>query len=557
MGSHADGRNQKHSTSSSEELSIALERTDTLERSTTVQTKATHDALVDITTQLTTDTKIELREEDCYYQLGFCFPTWKKWLILSVIFAVQTSMNFNASVYGNAIPLLPERYGITMKEARYGQLIFLVAYAFGCELWAPWSEELGRKGILQASLGLVNIWQILCGFAPNHAALLTGRFLGGLSSAGGSVTLGMVADMWEPEEHQYAVAFVVLSSVMGSVIGPVCGGFIQQYLPLQWNFWIQLLLGVSVQIFHFLVVPETRSSVLCKREAQRRRKNGEPNVYATIEVHGRGLTAMHVAKVWARPFWMFVTEPIVLCLSLLSGFSDALIFTFLESYGPVYRQWKFSPSQIGLAFIPIGLGYVIAYLAWLPFIRKALRHQKMQPQNVKPEIRLFYLLWTAPLLCIGLFGFAWTSLGPPFTPWIAPMLFSVLIGVANFAIYGATIDYMVLAYRMYAASATGGNGFARDFLAGIAALYAHPLYKNLGGKWHLSYASTLLGALAFMFTIPIYIFYWYGPQIRAKSKFACKLEEEKKVHDELVAKSREMSTHASRMGSRIDVSESN
>jgi hypothetical protein len=35
--------------------------------------------------------------------------------------------------------------------------------------------------------------------------------------------------------------------------------------------------------------------------------------------------------VWARPFYMLLREPIVLCLSLLSGFSDALIFTFLES----------------------------------------------------------------------------------------------------------------------------------------------------------------------------------------------------------------------------------
>lgn len=50
------------------------------------------------------------------------------------------------------------------------------------------------------------------------------RFLGGLSSAGGSVTLGMVADMWEEDDQQYAVAFIVLSSVGGSAIGPIVGG---------------------------------------------------------------------------------------------------------------------------------------------------------------------------------------------------------------------------------------------------------------------------------------------------------------------------------------------
>jgi len=38
----------------------------------------------------------------------------------------------------------------------------------------------------------------------------------------------------------------------------------------------------------------------------------------------------------------------------------------------------------------------------------------------------------------------------------------------------ATIDYMIASYGPYAASATGGNGFARDFLAGIAAMYSIP-----------------------------------------------------------------------------------
>jgi len=477
--------------------------------------------------------KKELKEEDCYSALGFCFPAWKKWMVLSTIFAVQTSINFNASVYGNAIPLLPKRYGISIEEARYGQFVFLLAYAFGCELWAPWSEELGRKWILQGSLGLVNIWQILCALAPNHGALLAGRFLGGLSSAGGSVTFGMVADLWEPKHHQHVVACVVLSSVMGSVIGPVCGGFIQQYLSLEWNFWVQFLLGVIAQLIHLTLVPETRSSILCMREAKRRRDNGEPTIYSTVEIHGHSLTPKHVAKIWTRPFTMFLTEPIVLCLSLLSGFSDALVFTFLESYSLVYGQWSFTPSQVGLAFIPIGLGYIIAWLLWLPFISRTQRAQRRHPYTVKPESRLFYLLWTAPLLCIGLFGFAWTSLGPRHVHWIAPMLHSVLIGIANYATYGTTIDYMVLSYGAYAASATGGGGFARDLLASIAALCSHPLYENIGGRFPLSYASTLLGGLSLLFTVPIYVFYWYGPQIRVRSRFACQLEE-KRLHVDLL-----------------------
>ena len=186
------------------------------------------------------DGRIEITEDDCYEELGFCFPTWKKWTILSIIFAVQVSMNFNTSLYSNALKGISKEFGVSAQGARCGAMIFLVLYAFGCELWAPWSEEFGRKPVLQASLFLVNIWQLPVALAPNFASIMVGRALGGLSSAGGSVTLGMVADMWDSDNQQYAVAFVVFSSVGGSILGPVVGGFSEAYLDWRWSIWIQV-----------------------------------------------------------------------------------------------------------------------------------------------------------------------------------------------------------------------------------------------------------------------------------------------------------------------------
>lgn len=158
--------------------------------------------------------------------------------------------------------------------------------------------------------------------------------------------------MWEPDDQQYAVAFIVLSSVGGSVIGAVAGGFIQTYLDWRWNFWIQLIFGGATQIIHFFT-PETRATVLMDREAKRRRKSGEnPNIYGPGELKEEKLNMKEVLTIWSRPFEMFFREPIVLCLSLLSGFSDALIFTFLEGFSPVYKQWGFTVVDVSLAFIP-------------------------------------------------------------------------------------------------------------------------------------------------------------------------------------------------------------
>ena len=292
---------------------------------------------------------LSLTEAESGDVLGFSWPTWKKWAVLTAVFVVQLSMNFNASVYANGFHGITQKYGVSLWDAHLGLLLFLILYGIGSELWAPWSEELGRWPVLQGSLLLVNLTQLLCALAPNLATLLAGRCLGGLFSAGGSVTLGMVADLWGPDEQQHAISYVVLSSVLGSALGPVFGSLVETYLAVEWIFWVQLLFGATVQAIHFWV-PETRVKVLLDREARRRREAGNPNVLGPGELKTNRLTVKKVLLIWYRPFYMFATEPIVLFLSLLSGFSDALIFTLLDSFGLVMEQWGFGVIQIGQSF---------------------------------------------------------------------------------------------------------------------------------------------------------------------------------------------------------------
>lgn len=98
---------------------------------------------------------------------------------------------------------------------------------------------------------------------------------------------------------------------------------------------------------------------------------------------------------------MYVTEPIVLCLSLLSGFADALIFTFLESYGPIFGQWGFGTIAGGLAFIPIAIGYCISYASFIPFINRNEKEMDKSPDTFQPEKKLYWVSEKGTLLCLG------------------------------------------------------------------------------------------------------------------------------------------------------------
>ncbi|KAH6651515.1 MFS multidrug transporter [Truncatella angustata] len=476
----------------------------------------------------TNDGKTILTDADCSEVLGYAFSTWKKWRILIVIFCVQCSMNFNTSLYSNGLVGMSEEFGISLQTARTGAGVFLVTYAFGCELWAPWSEEFGRRWIMQISLLLVNLCCIPVALANNFPLIAIFRALGGLFSAGGSVTLGIVADMYTAETQQYAVAFVVFSSVGGSIFGPIVGGYVESHLNWRWCMWLQLIAGVVVQAMHYFLVDETRTTVLITNHAKDLRKaDNTLNVYGPMEVKTwkETLAPKELVALWIRPFKMFFTEPIVAVLSLLSGFSDALIFMGFQSFGLVYKIWGFTPSQVGLTFIAIGLGYFLAYLSYIPAIKRNMNQRRQDPGNefANYEGRMWWLMYTAPCLPIGLVMFAWTSNAS--LHWILPVIASGIIGIANYSVYMGTIDYLVASYGEFAASATGGNGFARDFLAGILTWAAIPFYEAFqeGTDQYLQWANTALAFISLLLVAATFWVYFKGPSLRARSSFAQRL----------------------------------
>jgi MFS family permease len=344
------------------------------------------------------------------------------------------------------------------------------------------------------------------------------------------VTLGIVADMFLADEQQHAVAWASLFSCLGAVIGGIAGGPIQQFAPTwRWNPWAQLILGAATQALHAWLGKETRATILLDQEAKKQRKDGKTNVYGPNKgkPFWKRFTLKEVAKTMFRPYQMLMFEPVVLFLSLLSGFADALIFSFFESYGYVFAQWKFSPTSISLILIPLAVSYVVAYLTFFPVIARHNTHRS-NGEVLNPEARLKALLYHTVLLPAGLLICAFVATGPPLH-WVGVVIASVLIGIANYAIYYATVDYMVAAYGPYSSSATGGNGFMRDFLAGMCALYTGPMYKKLG----IRNSYLVLFGLATLFCVPVYVFYFKGAAIRARSKFATKLAKQMEKQERL------------------------
>lgn len=160
----------------------------------------------------------------------------------------------------------------------------------------------------------------------------------------------------------------------------------------------------------------------------------------------------------------------------------------------------------------------VGYLIQLCFNRLSKKARAADPnsQDAQYEGRIDVLVYTAPCLPLGLVIFAATansSYGN--LAWVGTMVGVFFIGIANYTIYASTIDYMVAAYGFYAASATGGNGFARDFLAGALTPAGGPWVKAMGAQKMCG----ILGGFSTLFCAICIGVRVYGASLRRRSKY--------------------------------------
>ena len=84
------------------------------------------------------------------------------------------------------------------------------------------------------------------------------------------------------------------------------------------------------------------------------------------------------------------------------------------------------------------------------------------------------------------------------------------------SIFLQSLNYLVDAYLMFAASAIAGNTFLRSLAGATFPLFARQMFNGMGIQW----AAPLLGCVAAVLAPIPFIFYYYGARIRQRSAYA-------------------------------------
>ncbi|KAH7130602.1 major facilitator superfamily [Dendryphion nanum] len=425
---------------------------------------------------------------------------------------------FGSSIFSAATRVVAVQFGVGITVGVLGTSLYVLGFATGPILWAPFSELKGRRlPLVLASFGFA-IFNLAVATGKDLQTILICRFFAGFFGACPLTCVAAVfSDMFNNRTRGMAITIFSMTVFTGPLLAPFIGGFIViSHLGWRWTEYIVTIMGfVAFGLNLFFLSESYPPEILVAKAADLRRRTKNWGIHAKqdeIEIDLREL----LEKNFSRPIRMLISEPIVLLLSIYMAFIYGLLYLFLTAYPLVFQRIHgMNPGVGGLPFFGMIVGQLLAGL--FIFIRQPAYQRKLAANNDMPipEWRLPEIIIGGVCFAVGIFWFGWTGYKESIH-WIVPTLSGILIGFGLLSIFLQALNYLVDAYLMFAASAIAANTFLRSIFGAVFPLFAQQMFEGMG----INYAATLLGCVAVvLIPVPVW-FYFRGAKIREKSKFA-------------------------------------
>ncbi|KAF1944580.1 major facilitator superfamily [Clathrospora elynae] len=446
------------------------------------------------------------------------WPLKKKMITAAILAFTTLTAAFGSSIFSAATGAIQQKFGVSSVVATLGTSFYVLGFATGPIMWAPFSELKGRRmPLVIASFGF-SVFNVAVATGKDLQTVLICRFFSGFFGACPLTCVAAVfSDMFNNSTRGMAITIFSMTVFTGPLLAPFIGGFIiMSDLGWRWTEYIVSIMGFVAFTLNILFLSESYPpEILVGKASELRRRTKNWGIHAKqeeIEVDFREL----LEKNFSRPLRMLISERIVLLLSMYMAFIYGLLYLFLTAYPLVFQGvHHMNPGVGGLPFFGMIAGELLA--GTVIFIRQPGYQKKLAANNDVPipEWRLPEVIVGGVCFAIGIFWFGWTGYNPN-VHWIVPTMSGLLIGFGLLSIFLQSLNYLVDAYLMFAASAIAANTFLRSLCGAAFPLFARQMFEGMGIQW----AATLLGCIAALLVpVPIWFFY-RGAQLREKSTYA-------------------------------------
>ncbi|KAH6720778.1 MFS multidrug transporter-like protein [Leptodontidium sp. MPI-SDFR-AT-0119] len=506
-------------------------------------------------TSFSTDGQVAPPQPDLVkYTSPFEWPESRKNFMIWLSCIATAIAAYTAGSYASASSQMATEWDVSEVAVVVGITTFCAGFAIAPMVLAPFSEINGRYPVFVGAGIVYLICQICCAVTPTYAGMVVARFWVGVGSSVFSTMVGgVVSDLYHAEGRNTPMALFSGAALFGTGMGPLVSGFVAQNTSWRWVFWVQVITCGCLITAVTLVFRETRGSILLSRKAtclnkwyEEREAAGYIGFDMTTgaektesqrlrwkvksDEERESITKMIGISVY-RPFHLLVTEPVVFFFSLWVAFAWAVLYLTFGSIPLVFRtSHGFDTQQSGAVFAAMCVGAILSTVLSIYQDRILARYLESSAKNIEhpsrirrtidlssPEGRLYFACIESALLPIGLFWFGWSQFHS--IPWIVPTMAIASATMGIYSIYLATFNYLADTYHRYASSALAAQSFCRNILGGVFPLVTVQMFNGLTFQG----AASLLGGLAALLTAVPWVLVFYGPRIRARSKFASEI----------------------------------
>ncbi len=259
--------------------------------------------------------------------LGLLFP------ILNSLF-VSTDCNFlPADLSSSSRNFL---FGITVS-------IFMLAWFFGSAYLGDLSDAIGRKKSLMISLFGSFLGYLVSAVAVGMGSvvfLIIGRVIAGFTAGSQSIAQAAIIDISEPDLKARNIGLILLSSSLGFLFGPMCGGFFSStQICSQFTFATPLYFAAIISLANALLV------LWLFKETFNTRAKINLKFHRAIEIF---ISAFRNHKVRYLSF-------VFLIMLLAWGCYYSYISLFLT------KQLNFDATQVNLFMVLLAIGFGLGF----------------------------------------------------------------------------------------------------------------------------------------------------------------------------------------------------
>ena len=165
-------------------------------------------------------------------------------VVLGILCLGVFSTALDQTVVVAALPLLMEDLEIPLTDLDKASWIitgYLISYTVAMPLAGRLSDVYGRVRIFQVALVVFALGSGLVALAPNFTWIVPARVI---QAVGGGATvpigLAMAVAAVSTEKRGIAIGLVAASAEAGSVVGPLYGGYIIEWIGWRWIFWFDV-----------------------------------------------------------------------------------------------------------------------------------------------------------------------------------------------------------------------------------------------------------------------------------------------------------------------------